>query len=240
MAIPVGRAAARRYELLAEAVTMITATTLLCSVAIYNGYPLVWPDTGGYLRVVNAGFRSIFYSILVYPAHWTGTLWPVVIAQSFLMSYLLRLVTREVFDIGSRTSFLLVISSLCILSSLPWYTGFLNGRYLRADDGHGPVPDGVLLATAQPRGKSVCSATNLCFVACTFQPSSNCDRTARASLHRAGRLVRARLRFHSSSYSALDPRVCKSGSDVFRELPHLRDRNVFARGIFIRAGTFDC
>ena len=110
---------------LLDAATLLAATALLCSAAIYNRYPIVWPDTGTYLHIVNVGFRSVFYSLFVFPAIVTRTLWTVVIAQSMLMAYLLRLVTREVFGIASRIRFVGLIGALCIVSSLPWYTGFL-------------------------------------------------------------------------------------------------------------------
>jgi hypothetical protein len=109
----------------ADAATLLTSALLLSSVAIYNGYPLVWPDTGGYLTPVNLTFRSIFYSLFVYPARLTGSLWTVVFVQSLLMGCLLRLALREVFAITSRVGFLVVIVLLCLVTSLPWYTGFL-------------------------------------------------------------------------------------------------------------------
>jgi hypothetical protein len=109
----------------ADAATLLMSTVLLSGVAIYNRYPLVWPDTGGYLAPVNITFRSIFYSLFVYPARITGSLWTVVFVQSLLVGYLLRLTLREVFAITSRAGFLIVIVLLCLLTSLPWYTGFL-------------------------------------------------------------------------------------------------------------------
>jgi hypothetical protein len=104
---------------------LLIAVLMLSSVAIYNRYPFVWPDTGGYLAVVNLTFRSIFYSMFVYPSHFTGSLWPVVLVQSLLVALLLRIVLRAVFEIYSRLGFLMVIGLLSVLTSLPWYTGFL-------------------------------------------------------------------------------------------------------------------
>src|SRR5271167_4220384 len=97
----------------ADAATLLTSALLLSSVAIYNGYPLVWPDTGGYLAPVNLGFRSMFYSFFVYPMGLAGSLWPVVFAQGLLVAYLLRLVLREVFAITSHWEFL-VVALLCL------------------------------------------------------------------------------------------------------------------------------
>jgi len=111
--------------LLIDAATVLCSAVLLSGAALYNGYPLVYPDTGGYLVLVNFAVRSMFYSMFVYTAHLMESLWTVVFLQSLLVAYLLRLVLREVFGIASRAEFLIVIVLLCVLTSLPWYAGFL-------------------------------------------------------------------------------------------------------------------
>ncbi len=111
--------------LLIDAATVLCSAVLLSGAALYNGYPLVYPDTGGYLVLVNFAVRSMFYSMFVYTAHLMESLWTVVFLQSLLVAYLLRLVLREVFGIASRVEFLSVIVLLCVLTSLPWYAGFL-------------------------------------------------------------------------------------------------------------------
>jgi hypothetical protein len=58
--------------------TVLAATLILCGAAIYNGYPLVYSDTGDYVALTHISFRSIFYSLLIAPARLTGSLWPVV------------------------------------------------------------------------------------------------------------------------------------------------------------------
>src|SRR5579863_3944706 len=92
-----------------DAFILLISAALLSSIAVYNGYPLVWPDTGGYLSLVNLTFRSMFYSFFVYPARLTGSLWPIVFAQALLIAYLLRLLLREVFAISSGAEFIVVI-----------------------------------------------------------------------------------------------------------------------------------
>jgi hypothetical protein len=108
-----------------EVATLLVATLLLSGIAFYNRYPLVWPDTAGYLVLVNFSYRSIFYSLFVYPAHLTGSLWTVVLVQSLLVAYLLRILLREVFAIASRTGFLIVTVLMSMLTSLPWNAGFV-------------------------------------------------------------------------------------------------------------------
>ena len=105
--------------------SLLAATLLLSGAAIYNGYPLVWPDTGNYLHLVIFGYRGIFYSLFVAPERLTGSLWPVVFIQSLIVAHLLRLVLRVVFAIVSGTALLAITALLCVLTSLPWYTGFI-------------------------------------------------------------------------------------------------------------------
>jgi hypothetical protein len=105
--------------------TLLAATLVLSGAAIYNGYPLVYPDTGDYVALADISFRSVFYSLLIAPAHLTGSLWPVVFLQSLIVAHLLRLILRVVFSIGSGAAFLVITVLLCILTSLPWYTGFI-------------------------------------------------------------------------------------------------------------------
>jgi hypothetical protein len=105
--------------------TLLIATLMASSVAFYNGYPTVYPDTGAYLGLHNHGDRSIFYSLFLAPLRLTHTLWSAVLLQSLLVVYLLRIVLREVFSIRSRLEFLAIIGLLCMLTSLPWGTAYL-------------------------------------------------------------------------------------------------------------------
>ena len=105
--------------------TLLIATLMASSVAFYNGYPTVYPDTGAYLGLHNHGDRSIFYSLFLAPLRLTHTLWSAVLLQSLLVVYLLRIVLREVFSIKSRLEFLAIIGLLCMLTSLPWGTAYL-------------------------------------------------------------------------------------------------------------------
>ncbi len=108
-----------------EVAMLLSATLMASSVAFYNGYPTVFPDTGAYLGMYNYGDRSIFYSLFLAPSRLTHTLWSAVFLQGLLVVYLLRLVMREVFAISSRLGFLAIIALLCMLTSLPWYVAYL-------------------------------------------------------------------------------------------------------------------
>lgn len=105
--------------------TIIVATLFLSSSAFYNGYPLVYPDTGGYIGLQNLSFRSFFYNLFIYPSIWFHSLWLVVFVQSLIVAHLLHLFLRIVFKVTSLISYLVMIVLLCLLTSLPWITGFI-------------------------------------------------------------------------------------------------------------------
>ena len=74
------------------------AAALLLWPAVWNGYPIVFADTGTYLSQaihLYAGWdRPVFYSLFMLPLHATVTLWPVVVVQALLAAWVLWLVCR--------------------------------------------------------------------------------------------------------------------------------------------------
>jgi len=105
------------------AASLLAAALLLSGPAIYSGYPLLNPDTSGYLGLVNIGYRSVFYSLFVASGRLVGSLWLVVLIQSLIEAHLLRLILRVVFGIASAATFIAITALLCVLTSLPWCTG---------------------------------------------------------------------------------------------------------------------
>lgn len=104
---------------------LLLVTFIFCGVAIYNGYPLVYPDTGAYIGLDENFLRSYFYNLFLAPALWAHTLWVVVVIQSLIAAHLLRLVLRVVFGLTSMLAVLGVLVPLGLLSTLPWFTGFI-------------------------------------------------------------------------------------------------------------------
>jgi hypothetical protein len=76
-------------------VVFYVAGTLFLSVAaIYNRFPLVYSDSGSYLRGFiewhNLDERPIFYSIFVGFLHWRQSLWLIVVGQSLLTVFVIE------------------------------------------------------------------------------------------------------------------------------------------------------
>ena len=87
-------------------VAIALAATLLLWPALWNGYPLVFSDTGTYLSQAIEHYlgwdRPIFYSLFLLPLHMTLTTWPAIAVQALLMAHVLHLVRRTLLpgDVG--------------------------------------------------------------------------------------------------------------------------------------------
>jgi hypothetical protein len=81
-----------------SAVPILLAASLLTWPALWNGYPLVFSDTGTYLSQAIHGYlgwdRPVFYSLFLYPLHLRITTWPAVVAQALLAAHMLHLLAR--------------------------------------------------------------------------------------------------------------------------------------------------
>jgi hypothetical protein len=92
--------------------------------AVWNGYPLVFADTGTYLTQAihhYAGWdRPIFYSLFMFPLHATVTVWPVVIVQALIAAYVLHLVCRILLPTLPAGVFVAGVGVLSVITSLPW------------------------------------------------------------------------------------------------------------------------
>ncbi len=84
-----------------------TAAAVLLWPALWNGYPIVFADTGTYLSQAIHRYlgwdRPPFYSLFMLPLHATVSTWPVVAVQALLTVCTLRLVCRTLLpDFGTR------------------------------------------------------------------------------------------------------------------------------------------
>ena len=101
---------------------------VLLAPAIWNGFPLIFPDTGGYLIPAMIGTpmhgRSALYGLFL-SAGIPLAFWPCIILQSAMMAWLF-IVTLRVNDLGGRPGLALGIVAFTTLNtSLPWFAGQL-------------------------------------------------------------------------------------------------------------------
>jgi hypothetical protein len=111
-----------------EAAAVAAAAVLLSWVAFYNGYPLVFSDTGTYLGQAlqrSLGWdRPIFYSFLLLTLHWSITLWAVPLVQGGIIAWLVWLTLRCLGAPG-LARFAAVVLFLAVATALPWFVAWI-------------------------------------------------------------------------------------------------------------------
>ncbi len=107
---------------------VFAATVVLLAPAIWNRFPLLQYDTGGYLARWYEGYlvpsRSSAYGLFLTLLSWAD-FWPVVVAQALVTVWVLALTLRTL-GFGGRTYLLVgVTAALCVFTTLPWLTSML-------------------------------------------------------------------------------------------------------------------
>jgi hypothetical protein len=105
-------------------ILLFALTLILIWPAVYNGFPLVYSDSGTY---INSGYyndipvdRPIIYCLFVRYLSLSQSLWFVVITQAILVSFVIYTVTRK-FTSGNT-----ILISTLIISILSFTTGIAN------------------------------------------------------------------------------------------------------------------
>jgi hypothetical protein len=115
----------RAYRRLGEA---LAATLLLLAPAMWNGFPFLQYDSGGYLARWFEGYlvpsRSTVYGLFAV-AGWPLDFWPEVLLQAAAAVWIIWLVLR-VYGLGDRPLALLgTVAALAATTSLPWIADIL-------------------------------------------------------------------------------------------------------------------
>ena len=109
------------------------AATLLCLVtlllpALWNGYPLLQFDTGGYLARWYEGYlvpsRSTVFGLFLHLGEGLH-FWPQLLLQAACTIYVISLVLRTVGSSRSPLSLIAVIAGLSLLTALPFLSAML-------------------------------------------------------------------------------------------------------------------
>ncbi len=116
-----------KQRLLHRGAAVVSAVILLAP-AIWNRFPLLQYDTGGYLArwyehdlvPSRSPVFGLFLNVLTYP-----DFWPAVVIQAALTVWILMLVLRAL-QFGGRPWLLLAVTTvLALLTTLPWLTSIL-------------------------------------------------------------------------------------------------------------------
>ncbi|MEZ5785825.1 MAG: hypothetical protein R3D62_04940, partial [Xanthobacteraceae bacterium] len=117
-----GTAKARSIDWIAA----LAMTGVLLWPALWNGFPLIFPDTGGYLlRPVEGTLalgRSAIYGVFLLVGK-PLDFWPNVAAQAIGTVLIIRILLRTC-DLATEPA-LVIVLALAALSSLPWYVSQL-------------------------------------------------------------------------------------------------------------------
>ena len=105
----------------------VLCVALLCAPALWNGFPLLQYDTGGYLVRWYEGYlvpsRAVLYGLFLNAGQWWN-FWPVVVVQAVLTTWVVALTLRVH---GFRHPLILLgtIAALSAFTTLPWLTAIL-------------------------------------------------------------------------------------------------------------------
>ena len=128
----VSGAAAEIFDPQSNVVAWVLASAVmllaLMAPALWNGFPLIFPDIGGYLDWPIVGTlgmgRSALYGLFL-DAGVPFSFWPNAVLQSALMVWLIVL-TMRANGLGGRPWLALgVVAMLAFCTSLPWFSGQL-------------------------------------------------------------------------------------------------------------------
>ncbi len=110
------------------ALAVILSISLLVGPALWNGFPLLQYDTGGYLARWYEGTlvpsRAVVYGLMLNAGE-VAAFWPVVLVQAALTVWVVTLTLRA-HGLGKRPWLVLgIIATLTAISTLPWLTSIL-------------------------------------------------------------------------------------------------------------------
>jgi hypothetical protein len=111
----------------------VFAAAMLLWVALYNGYPTVFSDTGAYLltgafHTPLAPFRAPGYSVFTRIAGMGVSPWLIVAGQAMLVVYVLREVCVCLIGADRKLLDHCLLATVCVLAaltSLPWFVSLL-------------------------------------------------------------------------------------------------------------------
>lgn len=104
--------------------TILVLALALLMPAFWNGYPIFYFDSLDYISLPYTWkipiFRTAGYGVFAVVARPFDSVWPIIVAQSVLLAYILFETRRILFaDLSARAS-LAVLAALMIFTGMPW------------------------------------------------------------------------------------------------------------------------
>lgn len=117
-------------KFIANFLYLFFTTFIISGPAFFNNYPLIYYDSNNYISIsqtlVNLSTNPIGYPLFIRAFSWQFTMWPVIIAQSFLVNLLIFFIIRSLFT--NSTIYKLHFSIILILSlttGMSWVSSFI-------------------------------------------------------------------------------------------------------------------
>ena len=128
-----------RFDRIQRSGAVVVGASLMTWPAVYNRYPLLYPDSMSYLGngplVARAlflhkfsadyGGRSLIYDLGILPLHWNLNPWPIVALNALLTAYVIWLAVRSVLPQHTVTCYLALILLLSMFTDLGWFVGWI-------------------------------------------------------------------------------------------------------------------
>lgn len=119
----------RREGAFLAVIAVLISAPLLVWPAVVNGYPLLFGDTGVYIKDGIEHHvswpRPMFYGLFMLPLHFMRTVWPVVIAQALIAATVLLVAMRGFLPRVHAFGIIPITLVLSIGTSLPWFVSQL-------------------------------------------------------------------------------------------------------------------
>ena len=107
--------------------------------ALYNRFPLLYPDSMSYLEdgplvaravflhkfSVDYGGRSFIYCLGILALHWNVSAWPVVGLNALLTAYFIWLVMRSILPQPPLKGYLVLVLLLSLVTSVAWFASLI-------------------------------------------------------------------------------------------------------------------
>lgn len=117
----------RSRDIVIRSASIAAMALVLLVPALWNGFPLIYPDTGGYLERPLLGTLEMGRSALYGAFLLTGAplhFWPNIAVQALIMAWLIFLVLRA-HGLARPALALGIVIVLALTTSLPWFASQL-------------------------------------------------------------------------------------------------------------------
>jgi hypothetical protein len=114
-------------ESLRASAIILAMTALFILPALYNRFPFVFPDTGGYLGAwgMRNTVQNVYYAVFNRITDLRISPWPTVVVQSAMTAWVIWRFASTVFSIKGMFRLILLSVFLTMCTSLPWFVSWL-------------------------------------------------------------------------------------------------------------------